>query len=407
MTPIDYEILDWIGAHADDDVCALRLRHAGDAELSEAITQIECRRKCVTKLPEFLSHRGIWFPSTIAAEQCTSEALARFHASLVPEGATVVDLACGLGIDAMAIARRACSVVAIDLDPAKAECLNHNAKTLGISNIDARCADAVEYVETTDERFDVAFIDPARRDNRGGRVYALKDCTPDVLAMLPAILRVAKRLIIKMSPMLDVTHTLSELGCSATIHAIGTPKECKELVAICPAGPPQTPSQGEGLLKLVATTILPDNSIINYTPSLPSNPEAPPFRGGMGGADERHLLEPWPSVMKIAPWDSLCHDFGVQQISADTHLFVSDMPPAGFPGDVWHIKRVCGFSKRDLAELRRDYRAINVAARGIGMSADALRAKLWVKDSPTQSPKIFGVKMADGSRKLIIAEAVK
>ncbi|MBR4722220.1 MAG: hypothetical protein IK053_04095, partial [Muribaculaceae bacterium] len=75
-------------------------------------------------------------------------------------------------------------------------------------------------------------IDPARRSRSGGRVYALSDCQPNVVGMLDMIRNITNCLIIKMSPMLDATSVIEELGCVTDIYAIGTHSECKELVAV-------------------------------------------------------------------------------------------------------------------------------------------------------------------------------
>lgn len=129
MTDSDYtDMLDWVNAHIDDDPIKLRLKFAGKIPcLDMALIQIECRRKAKKKLAETLQCKEFIFPTRLSEEQCTSDTLAAFHASLVNDGATVVDLTAGLGIDAFHIARKAASVTAVEQEPVIAEALRHNA----------------------------------------------------------------------------------------------------------------------------------------------------------------------------------------------------------------------------------------------------------------------------------------
>ena len=108
--------------------------------------------------------------------------------------------------------------------------------------------------------FGTAFIDPARRDANGGRVFSLADCEPDVTAMLPSISKICRRLIVKMSPMLDISHTINALdGCSQII-SLGTATECKELIAV------KDFDRKSSEIEIKGITLLPDGiSDFSYT----------------------------------------------------------------------------------------------------------------------------------------------
>ncbi len=56
----------------------------------------------------------------------------------------------------------------------------HNAAVLQANNISFLAGDGIAYLKNTAETFDTIYIDPARRSN-AGKVFMLKDCTPDVL----------------------------------------------------------------------------------------------------------------------------------------------------------------------------------------------------------------------------------
>ncbi len=371
------DINRWIKDHAADDVCRLRLRYHGDARMMDAVTQIECRRRCRSKLPELLKCDDFRFPSVLAAEQCTSELLAGYHASLVAEGARVLDLTCGLGIDAFTMARRASEVTAVEIDPAKAECAAANASALALGNVHVVCADAVEYIETVaGGAYDAVFVDPARRGAGGRRLFSLADCSPDVVALLPQLQRVARKVIVKASPMLDVAMVERQLpGCAVTV--LGTPKECLEVVAELGA---------DVVAGAKAVTL----GAFEHT--------APQT------AAREWLYELWPAEMKLGRYADIERRFGVTAISADTHLFRSANYVDTFPGNIYAVVAESDMSKRSLAELRRHCPQLNVSARGMGMTSDELRRKLGVKDGGLM--KLFGVRDSAGRRKLLLCEPV-
>ena len=195
----------WINTHINDDTAKLRLKYG--RERADEILQIECRRKHGSKLAETLAANPEFvFPTALSGEQSTSDRLARFHAALVGHAARVADLTAGLGIDAMSMASKTGNVVAVERDADVADALRSNSSSLG--NLEVVCADCRDVVEAWARdgiSFDCIFIDPARRAADGGRVYALDQCEPDVVAMLPTLKRITRRLVIKASPMLDIT----------------------------------------------------------------------------------------------------------------------------------------------------------------------------------------------------------
>lgn len=303
----------------------------------------------------------------MSAEQCTSDMLADFHAGLVDDCASVLDMTCGLGIDTFHIARKASSVTAIELNPDTAEAAAHNAKALSLSNVAIVHGDSTSYLKECDKRFDTIFIDPARRGDAGQRLFALSDCRPDVTALLPDISAHCRKLIVKASPMLDVTHTLRELPMTRDIYIVGNTRECKELVSVVDF------TNDTNDVTIHAWTSGDDFS---YTPSQES--EATVEFGTP--EDGWYLYEPYPAVMKCAPYKLLSSRFGVKKLHPNTHLYTSSSPVDMFPGERWKIERVIPFASSELKRFSRKYPQINVAVRNFGWSADKLKAKLKVKD---------------------------
>ena len=175
------ELFDWVERNINADPAALRLKWRGKMPWVDlAIMQVECRKKARKKLPEELGDIRFIFPILISAEQSTSDTLAEFHATLICNGDSVVDLTCGLGIDTFHLATRASRVTAIDINPDVAGAIAYNASVLGRMNVTAIAADCMQWLNSSTDRFDTAFIDPARRGEGNARIYRLSDCIPDV-----------------------------------------------------------------------------------------------------------------------------------------------------------------------------------------------------------------------------------
>ncbi|MDE6416462.1 MAG: class I SAM-dependent methyltransferase [Duncaniella sp.] len=362
------------------DFNALRLKYHGDAAKMDEILQAECRHKCARKLPRTLLHDGFRFPSTALAEMATAEPVADFHGRLAAGADTVLDMTFGLGIDAFAMARTGCRVTGVELDGHAAEVARENARELGIENIEIVNADSVAWLNATDRRFDLIFIDPARRDG-SGRHFALSDCLPDVTEILPLMLSRASKVMIKCSPMLDISRLRADTSATADVIAVGTTRECKELLVILP---------GSGATSAVTVS---ERGIIEGTPGDKKAQPAAPAPGAF-------LLEPYPAVMKAGASLLLDERFGSCRIASSTHLYCSASIPGGFPGEAFKIIEVHDFNKRSVAEIKHRYGMLNVATRNFPLTAPQLVKKLGVKEGGEF--RLFGITAADHRKLLII-----
>lgn len=304
------------------------------------------------------------FPTSLSAEQCTGDELAELHAAMVSEGARVVDLTCGLGIDAFHIGRRASKVVAIDMDPAVAEAIGSNAAALGLNNIYGVNADCTYWLRNCNEQFDYAFIDPARRGENGRRLFSLHDCKPDVLELLPEIKRVAPNIIIKMSPMLDINAVLRELPETRRLHILGTTAECKEIVAEVTDGFTGEP-------EIVVQTV--GKPTLRFLRS--ELPQVTSFAKDIKSGDT--IGEPWPTVMKAMAWGVLT---GVQ-FHPGTHLWLN--PGPDFPGKIYTVSRIEEFRSANIKRLSKEKISASVAVKNLPITAAELSQRLKVQESST------------------------
>lgn len=394
VTELSEDIIKWIEEHRDCDTNKLRLscRKKDDASVYEfAIMQIECRKKASKKLDYTLQSPNFIFPTNLSAEQCTSDELAEFHATLINEGETILDMTAGLGIDAFHLAQKAKHVTAIDLNADVAQALSINARVLNKDNFTAVNADSVEYLKNSTEHFDTIFIDPARRGDGGKRLFALADCQPNVVELLDLIKQHCDKLIVKASPMLDATQVLRELPYCTALYAIGTRQECKELVAVIDFKKPKdTPTlhcitEGNGFSY---TQTIESNSIAKY--------------GNI--SEEMFLYEPHPAVMKMQPIKTLSERFNTIKLHQNTHIYVSAKIITDFPGDCYKINKIYPFSSRIIKDVAKDYPRANIAVRNFIMSADELRKRLKIKDD--NKYRLYGVTISNGERLLIVTSKI-
>lgn len=371
------------------DFNRLRLKHHGDAQKLHEILQMECRHKCGKKLASTLGLcPGFEFPSVALAEMSTSDDVASLHADIIDEPCSILDMTAGLGIDSFHFARKGCRVTAIEIFHDAAEALLHNVRAMGLEDmVTVIEGDSVKWLEDSDAVFDTIFIDPARRDS-SGRHFSFNQCAPDLTAIMPLLLSRCSRLIVKASPMLDISSALKELCVkSCDVITIGTTKECKEIV-----------------LDICADTVHDDatgvriscHTVGGYAPYSISTGNDGCQPGYMNPEPGGFLMQPFPAVMKgtggIVNGYSKLHPF--------THLYYSDTFSDSFPGTSFPIIEVVPFNKASVKSFRNDYPKINVASRNFPLSAPELAKKLRIAEGGEEM--VFGVTLDDGSRALIV-----
>lgn len=378
-----------------EDPIKLRLKFAAKndgIDYAAAITQIECRHKFSRKLCNTLSDsKYFFFPSKLAGEQATSDRLAEFHYGLVVPDKPLADFTSGLGIDLFHCSLKVSECLGIEFEQAKADALKYNIDVLGYKNIEIICNDCRKFAEMTDRHFSTIFIDPARRATDGSRLFRLKDCEPNVVEMLPRLSQICDRLIIKMSPMLDISHTIEELGGCTEVISLGTPTECKELTAVIDF-------DNSSLQPTIKAVTLGDNweNIFSFKSedelNVPTPIQSMPKEGDF-------LYEPFPAVMKLSAHKLLAEQCNVNMFHYNTRLYHSSILQ-DFPGETFIIDRIIDYASKNIKRLSLDYPQINVAVRNFGISAEALRKKLGVKDGGSR--RLFGITVADGSKKMLI-----
>ena len=212
--------LDYIHRHAADDVRQLALRGSNDPEvqLSYALEQIAGRQKAQSKLPSWAAIDGIVYPPHLSMEQCSSELTARYKASIAGQGAQVVDLTAGFGVDMAFISQGFREAVHVERQQELCVVSSANYQLLGLQHIQVVCGDGVEYLHQM-AHADLIFIDPARRDEHGSRTYGIADCTPNILEIMDEMLEKADGVLGNTE---TLTKNLSDLDIAMTMAKVNT-----------------------------------------------------------------------------------------------------------------------------------------------------------------------------------------
>ena len=216
------EVREAIEKNIDRDPLQVALDR-GVVHAREVATQLKYLQRARIKMPRLYAARGI-IPQR-AFEQASSQECA---AAKRIEGDTLLDLTCGLGMDAVAMASHFRRVVALERDEVLAEVVRENLRRMGISNVEVITTSAEEYVSSCEEHFDWVYADPDRRTADGKRVVRLEDCSPNMVALYPALGRITERVAIKNSPLFDVEEAFRLFG-DCTVEVLSLAGECKEV----------------------------------------------------------------------------------------------------------------------------------------------------------------------------------
>ena len=385
------DFAQFILAHEGEDPAALALardRYASEVEdFDLALNTLEVRRKLRVKVPQWYAVPQLRFPFRLSGEQCSSAETARYKASValraLTREKTVADLTGGLGVDSWAFAQVASAVLYNEMRPELAAAASANFKALGLTNVRVSCAELRPggLREILDGFVpDVIFLDPARRAADGRKVFRLEDCEPDVLQLLPELLEACPHVLLKLSPMADITLVARQLGCVKDVHVVAADGECKELLLLL-----------ERVYSGAFRLFVYENGAVLALDEEPEVASAP--SGDL-------LFEPGKALLKAGAFDLPCR-YGLGKLSQHTHLYLASARVEALQpfGKWFRILEVVPLDKRSIRDIGRRYPRASVTARNIPLTSDALRKKLGVADGG--SVHIFGAKAASGNQLLV------
>ena len=390
---------DFIESHLKDDVRQLALqKFPDDVDKTLILTQIEARQILSKKVPSWASNPDLLFPKHLSIEQCSSELTAKYKASIIEGGDIFVDLTGGLGIDSYFLSEKFKTSYYVENQKELCDLAEHNFGVLGrkitVVNSDAEtfwgdCGDARPCVFT-----DLIFIDPARRDIYNRKMVSLHDCSPDVVDLVETHGRASLHgttMLIKLSPMLDISMIINELSNIAEIHIVSVKNECKEILIKIEPGFDEAikyfcvdlnPVETQGRASLQYT----ENDEKSAIPSFSSTVK-------------NYLYEPNASLMKSGAFKLISQRFAIEKLHVNSHLYTSDNLISDFPGRIFEVVGFAPFNKKIKKELLKDITEASVATRNFPLSANELRKNLNLKESDKNY--VFGTTLI-GEKKVVV-----
>ena len=409
---MDQAFRDFILAHADDDCDRLLLSKEKwpDIDVRAAVNCIISRRKLKGKLPSWWAKEELFYPNTLSAEQCSGEEAAALKAgialgllnedipldisneeiALKKEHRTprIADLTGGLGVDCWSFARAGAEVLYNEMNPEICGAAQHNLPLLGVKAVFCNCELRKDNVGEIlgDFRPDLIYLDPARRSGDGSKVFRLEDCSPDLAAVLGALLEQAPSVLAKLSPMADISLLVRQLEsaagypCVSRIHIIGSGGECKELLL----------SIGRQAVENPSVTVWDRGRSYSFSPGEERDAVAVPLSlKDMENSRCSLIFEPGSALMKAGPFKLLCRE-GMKKAGRSTQLYFTENRNLEGLGKYFRILAVLPLNKRSMKELAGLCPKAGVSARNIPMGSDELRRRLGVRAG--DGHHIFGIR---------------
>lgn len=385
---LDDATIEFIAQHREEDVRTLALQ-AGrypTVDMREAVTQIEGWQQAREKLPTWAAVEGIIYPPKISMEQCSSEKTAKYKAKQV-KGKRFADLTGGFGIDFSYMARNFNEAFYIERNKTLCDIATANFSLLGLEDAKVMNGNSEELFESL-PHLDWIFVDPARRDGDGRKVVALSDCEPNVVEL--DLLSKADMAMIKCSPMLDITMACRQLQHVSSVHIVSVNNECKELLIILNSG------DFTGFTTHCVNILKDSTQIFSFTQDDEDTAETS-YSSEVG----KYLYEPNASVQKAGSPKSLSSHYHVDKLHPNSHLYTSNEHIHNFPGRIFEVVEVLGFSKANIKSVQSLGKA-NITVRNFPESVQLLRKRLKLTDGGENY--IFATTLNDDSKALILCK---
>ena len=363
-----------------------RFAHLSDEEWRWMLQQVEGRQRTHDKLPTFAQIEDWWYPVRLSCEQCSSEATARYKAAIIRQLGEkqdiLIDLTGGYGVDTYFLSEQTTQAHYVERNEELCRIAQHNFqianKPIHVHNTSAEDFLA-QYsmagsVSSDVKKEVVVYLDPARRDAHGGKVFRIEDCEPNIIKILPSLRAISNTILIKFSPMLDITSALQSLGNEWDVHVVALHNEVKEIIFVT------------GNNRIHAVNILHEgNDQFSFTRS-----EEKSALCAMADCICEYIYEPNAAIIKAGAFRLVSERYQLHKLDHNTHLYTADQLIENFPGRVWKVIAQPIKNQRDIAALGIQRAAI--LTRNYPLTPEELRKKFKLQES--DSHFLIGARIA-------------
>lgn len=363
---INTEIQEFINKNLNSDVLALTLKGTNYFSVTtiEIIEQIEAKKRCEKKLPTWYNTQNIYYANKLNIEQTSSEITAKYKSKII-NGNAFIDLTGGFGVDSYYFSKQFNSVEHCEIDKNLSEIVKYNFKQLKIKNINALNIDGIEHLTHCTLNYDLIYLDPSRRHESKGKVFFLKDCIPNVTTHLDLLFSRSKNIMIKTSPLLDLTIGIGELKYVKAIHVVAVNNEVKELLWILE-------NKFNGGIQIETVNLKKEkNDHFKFSLENEKNTQS------NYNLPLTYLYEPNSAILKSGGFDSISKELKVFKLHKHSHLYTSDSL-VDFPGRTFNIENISPFNKKELKKLTNT--KANITTRNFPESVQRIRKKFKIKD---------------------------
>lgn len=378
------------------------------ADILSGITEADSAR-VFKKVPAWSDVPGIEFPSRLSTEQCSSQETALYKAALAGriitecgENGGIIDLTGGLGVDCWAFSRVAARVHHNEMNAELSAAVRKNFDSLGITNATFSCIEVqpgniTEVMASAGFSPALIFLDPARRSETGRKVFLLEDCRPDIISLEEELLAAAPSVLVKLSPMADITMVCRRLGAEVReVHVVGAGGECKELLIWLQRG-------WKGGYEIVCSDAGSQGGTLRFSPEEEAG-AVPSFLPDAEGLEHGWLFEPSAALLKAGCFNLLCSRMGLRKFARFTHLYFTDTSDNALTafGKLFKINQVYPFESSILKTLGKSLGPCEITARNLPITSDGLRKKLGTASGGHSHVFALTADLASGSRRLLL-----
>ncbi len=379
---------EFIQKHLSEDVSVLAFqknKYPG-LDLPKLLFQIQSRQKLSSKLPNWVQNLAIYFPPQISIEQSSSERSALFKSNLI--SGKIIDLTGGMGLDSWAFAQNINNQVTyVEINEQLKKISEYNHHQLGLDRIIHFHADGMEFIQSKTNHYDWIYMDPARRDTKGKKVFLLKDCTPNATQILSQITE-KTGLLLKVSPMLDIDLCIKELNGVNEVHIVCIQNEIKELLFKKIGIPSNDP-------ELFIWDIHKEEKLIYKQIKSNEREKEVSYSKPL-----QFLYEPHAGILKAGFFKSICQK-DLFKISTNTHLYTSEHFISNFPGKSFAIKSI---GKLDANWIKSELQSnqANISCRNFPLTPEEIRKKLQLKDGGEKT--LFAFRNSNQETQVVICQ---
>ncbi|MBL7474078.1 THUMP-like domain-containing protein [Robertkochia sediminum] len=366
---LNSRVQEFINENLHTDIASLVLKGSPFEGITPAALaeQVYAKRKSEKKLPTWFHTGNIYYPPVLSIEQTSSEITAKYKSGLF-SGDHITDITGGFGVDDYYFSKRFSRVVHCELNKELSEIVRHNFEQLKASNISCHAGDGLSFVETI-AHTDLIYTDPARRDDAKGKVFLLSDCTPNIVVHQDALFKKTGTIMIKTSPLLDLSAGIAELDKVVAIHIVAVRNEVKELLWIL---------EREPVSKDITITAVNLNE---------HGTEHAPFEFQLGeittaiariGPVTKYLYEPNAAIMKSGAFNLIGEKFGLDKLHPHTHLYTGDTL-VDFPGRRFEVLEVLPYNNK-VMKKKLGGSQCHITTRNFPVAVANLRKKFKIGD---------------------------